>query len=111
MGGVPIKENVLALPASSGSCHVSSSSSWGLVPIICFPISTSAKVPHPKKKHDNKGESTLRTKDKHQIKKMPSDLIFDDLMKVRYKNGILPHLGVMPIPRHLCDVDDPLAGW
>lgn len=52
IGSALVKQSVMALPVSSGSCLASSSSSQGL-------------VPYPKKKSDSKGEPTYRTKDKH----------------------------------------------
>lgn len=67
-------------------------------------------VPHPKKKGDNWGEPTHETKDKHQIKKIPSVLIIDILIKIKNKYGILPYVGLMPVPCNLYITDDPPVG-
>lgn len=32
-------------------------------------------------------------------------------MEIEHKYSIPPHIGMMPIPHHLCDVYDPLTGW
>lgn len=96
--GVPTKESILALPTSSGSRLISSSSLKGHMPIIFFPVSIMTKVPHPKKKCDNKGKPTHRSKNKHHIIKMPSDLILGSLMEIIYKYGIMPYIGMMLVP-------------
>lgn len=72
-----------------------------------MPFIYNDKVSHPKKKSDKNGEPTHRTKDKHQIKKIPNDLTTDDLVKIRQKYGIPSYIGMMLVPYHLYDVDDP----
>ena len=74
-------------------------------------MSTSTKVPRPKKKRENKGEPTHRTKDKHQIEKIPNVLSVKDLEKIRQTYDIPTRVGLMPVPPHLCDADDPPLGW
>lgn len=71
----------------------------------------SGEVPHPKKRHDNKGEPTHHTKDKHRIKKMPNDVTADALVEIRHKHDIPSYVGMMSIHHHLYYVDDPPISW
>lgn len=45
-------------------------------------------IPHPKKKRDNKGKLIHKTKDNHQIEKIPNDINSNDLMKIQHKYDI-----------------------
>lgn len=81
------------------------------MPVIFFHVSTTAKVPHPKKKYENWGEPTHRTKEKHQIEKMPNILPVNDLIEIMHKYDIPSHVVLIPISHHLCDVNDPPMGW
>lgn len=80
------------------------------MPIIRILETTTTKVPYPKKKGNNKGDPTHRAKEKHQIGKMSSNLNVDDLMKIQQNYDILSYMGMILVPYHLCDADDPLMG-
>lgn len=81
------------------------------MPVISLHVSTVTKVPYPKKKRDNWDEPTHRTKEKHQIEKMPSNPTINDLIKIRHKYHILSCVGMMSVPHHLYDANDPPSGW
>lgn len=49
--------------------------------------------------------------EKHHNEKMSSNLTFDDLVEIRYKYDITPHEGMILVPHHLCDADNPPVGW
>lgn len=59
---------------------------------------------------ENRDEPTHRTMDKYQIENVPSVLSIDDLIEIGHKYNIIPYVGLIPIPRHLCDTNDPSLG-
>lgn len=83
-----LRKSVLGLPISSSSLPISTSSSQGLVLIIIIPLTT-MNVRYPKKKCDSKGEPPYRTKDKHQIEKMPSEMDIYNLVQI-WRKYIIP---------------------
>lgn len=78
-------------------------------PMLVIRIPATICTQHKKK--DSKGKSTNCTKYRHQIKKVPIELDVDDMGYLRKEYSVSLREGLMLVPRHLLNNDDPLTRW